>query len=136
MLDIAEVIDRTGLPASTLRYYEERGLIASVARRGLRRQFDDDVITRLAVISLGRDSGFRLDELRSMFGVDGPPDLDRDRVAAKADELDESIARLSAMRDQLRHIAACPASNHLECAKFRALLDRAPARRPRRPAAS
>ena len=39
-LDIAEVARRTGVPASTLRYYEEKGLITSTGRRGLRRLFD------------------------------------------------------------------------------------------------
>lgn len=39
-LDIADVTQRAGLPASTLRYYEEKGLIVSNGRRGLRRQYD------------------------------------------------------------------------------------------------
>ena len=39
-LDIADVAKRSGLPASTLRYYEERGLITPIGRRGLRRLFD------------------------------------------------------------------------------------------------
>ena len=36
-MDITEVAKRSGVPASTLRFYEEKGLIASVGRRGLRR---------------------------------------------------------------------------------------------------
>ena len=39
-LDIAAVAQQSGVPASALRYYEEKGLIASVGRRGLRRLFD------------------------------------------------------------------------------------------------
>jgi DNA-binding transcriptional MerR regulator len=39
-MDIAEVARISGVPASALRYYEEKGLIASVGRRGLRRLFD------------------------------------------------------------------------------------------------
>jgi len=41
---IAEVAKRSGIPASTLRFYEELGLIASVGRRGLRRVFDPGVL--------------------------------------------------------------------------------------------
>ena len=41
-LDIGEVAKQAGLPPSTLRYYEEKGLIRSVGRRGLRRAFDAD----------------------------------------------------------------------------------------------
>jgi len=47
-LDIAEVAQRSGIPASTLRFYEEKGLIASRGRRGLRRLFDSGVLDRLA----------------------------------------------------------------------------------------
>jgi DNA-binding transcriptional MerR regulator len=43
-LDIAEVAQRSGIPASTLRFYEEKGLIASSGRRGLRRLFDAGVL--------------------------------------------------------------------------------------------
>ena len=42
-LDIGEVARRVGLPPSTLRYYEEKGLIRAVGRRGLRRSFDAEV---------------------------------------------------------------------------------------------
>ena len=49
-MDIAEVARRSGLPASTLRYYEERGLISSVGRQGLRRLFHPTVLERLALI--------------------------------------------------------------------------------------
>jgi len=48
-LDIAEVARRSGVPASTLRFYEKKGLIASTGRRGLRRVFDPRVLERLAL---------------------------------------------------------------------------------------
>ena len=44
-LDIVAVAQQSGVPASALRYYEEKGLIASVGRRGLRRLFDAGVFT-------------------------------------------------------------------------------------------
>ena len=120
--DTAEVARRTGVPASTLRYYEEKGLIASIGRRGLRRVFDRDVLDRLALISLGRAAGFSLEEIALMFAPDGRPRIDRKMLIAKADDLDQTIGRLSAMRDGLRHAAACPAPSHMECPKFRRLL--------------
>jgi DNA-binding transcriptional MerR regulator len=128
VLDIGEVIRQSGLPASTLRYYEERGLIESVGRRGLHRQFDDQVIERLALISLGREAGFTLDEIGGMFAADGRPSIDRQLLADKADELDGTIRRLTAMRDGLRHAAACPAPSHVECPTFRRLLRAAASR--------
>lgn len=127
LLDIGEVKDRSGLAASTLRYYEEMGLIESVGRNGLRRQYDTNIIERLALISLGRAAGFSLDEISMMFGNDGQPRIDRQMLSGKADELDKTIRRLKAMRDGLRHAAACPAPSHMECPKFQRILKAAAA---------
>lgn len=124
-MDITEVAQRSGLPASTLRFYEEKGLIASIGRRGLHRQFDGAVLQRLALISLGRSSGFSLDEIARMFTPGGKPRIDRRMLAAKADELERTIHELTAMRDGLRHAAACRAPSHMECPTFRRLLQAA-----------
>ncbi|MFJ7332980.1 helix-turn-helix domain-containing protein [Streptomyces sp. NPDC101116] len=136
-LDIAEVAHRAGVPASTLRFYEEKGLIAPTGRRGLRRQYDPGVLERLALIALGRTAGFSLDEIARMFAPDGQPRIDRRMLSAKAAELDRTIRELGVLRDSLRHAAACPAPSHLQCDTFRRLLDAAasggipaPGRRP------
>ena len=121
-MDIATVARRSGVPASALRFYEQKGLIASIGRHGLRRVFGADVLERLALIALGRSAGFSLDEIAGMLGADGRPNIDRVLLAAKADELDGTIRRLGALRNGLRHAAACPAPNHLECPTFRRLL--------------
>lgn len=130
-LDIAEVADRSGVPASTLRFYEEKGLITSSGRRGLRRLFDPDILERLALIALGRTAGFTLEEIAAMFGADGRLRIRRDKLRAKADELDLTIRRLLALRDGLRHAAQCSAPSHLECPSFRRLVRVAGRRRPK-----
>lgn len=121
-MDIAEVAQRSGVPASTLRFYEEKGLIRSMGRRGLRRVFDPAVLERLALIALGRSAGFSLDEIARMFASDGRPQIDRGLLAEKAAELDKTIRKLTAMRDGLRHASACAAPSHMECPKFRRLM--------------
>jgi DNA-binding transcriptional MerR regulator len=121
-MDITEVARRSGVPASTLRFYEERGLIASIGRRGLRRVFNPSVLERLALIAVGRAAGFSLDEIALMFAPDGRPRIDRQMLAAKAEELDRTIRKLTEMRDGLRHAAACPAPSHMECPTFRRIL--------------
>lgn len=115
----------SGLPASALRFYEEKGLIASTGRRGLRRTFAPGVVERLALIALGRTAGFSLDEIARMFMPDGRPKINRLMLADKAEELDRTIRKLGAMRDGLRHAAACPAPNHMECTTFRRLMSAA-----------
>jgi DNA-binding transcriptional MerR regulator len=112
-MDIAEAAKRSGVPASTLRFYEEKGLIRSVGRQGLRRVFGPDVIERLALIALGRSAGFSLDEIAVMYAPDGRPKIDRERLASKAEELDSLIGRFTAMRDGLRHAAVC--GKAMEC---------------------
>jgi DNA-binding transcriptional MerR regulator len=121
-LDIAEVAERSGVPASALRFYEGKKLIASVGRRGLRRLFEPDVLERLALIALGRTAGFTLEEIAQMFAPGGRLHIRREKLTGKADELDRTIRHLAAMRDGLRHAAKCSAPSHMECPTFRRLI--------------
>ena len=130
-IDINAVAKETGIAASTLRFYEQKGLIASVGRRGLRRVFTPGVLERLALIGLGRSAGFSLDEIARMFTPEGKVRIDRQLLAAKAEELDKTIRKLRRMRDGLRHAAVCPAPSHMECPTFRRHLRAAAARRKR-----
>jgi DNA-binding transcriptional MerR regulator len=130
-LDISAVARESGIAASTLRYYEQQGLIASIGRRGLRRVFDAQVLQRLALIAMGQAAGFSLNEIAQMFAPDGRPRIDRRRLATKAEELERKIRELGAIRDALRHAAVCPARSHLECPTFRRLL-RVTAKRSKR----
>lgn len=122
ILDIGEVAERSGVAASALRYYEDLGLITSIGRRGLRRQFGPEVLLQLSLIALGKAAGFSLQEIAGMFGKNGQPDLPRDQLHARADALELQIRELSTLKDALRHVADCPAPSHLECPKFQKLL--------------
>ncbi|RUO25530.1 MerR family transcriptional regulator [Aliidiomarina minuta] len=121
-MDISKVAKQSAVPASTLRFYEKKGLIQSSGRQGIRRQFAPSVFERLALIALGRSAGFSLDEIVQMLGTDKHPQIDRQALSDKAEELDSSIRKLTAMRDGLRHAAVCSAPSHLECPKFRRLM--------------
>lgn len=122
LLIIGEVAKQSGLPVSTLRFYEEKGLIHSIGRSGLHRIFEAAVLKRLALITLGRHAGFSLEEIASLFAPNSL-NLDRDLLQTKADELDTRIKQLTVIRDGLRHAAVCSAPSHDECPKFQRLLD-------------
>lgn len=122
-LDIGEVAAHSGVKPSALRYYEEAGLIASVSRHGLRRQFPPEVLLQLKLIAMGKAAGFTLDEIAGMFGDNGAPDLPRDILREKANQIDHQIHELTALRDTLRHVADCPAPSHMECPTFQRLVD-------------
>lgn len=124
-MDIAEVVRRTGIAASALLYYERRGLIASVGPAGTRRRFAPGVLDQLALIALGQAAGLSLDDIQSMLTPHGAPTIDRQLLAAKADEIDAQVRQLQAMSRGLRHAAACPAPSHAQCPTFQKLLEAA-----------
>jgi len=121
-MDISEVSKQTGIPSSALRYYEQKGLITSVREKGERRRYAATVLEQLALIALGQAAGLALDEIRSMLSPYGPPNIDRQLLSAKADEIDALVKRMKAMSSGLRHAAACPAPSHVECPSFQKLL--------------
>jgi MerR family transcriptional regulator, redox-sensitive transcriptional activator SoxR len=107
-LSISEVAAATGLRSSALRYYEERGLIRPVGRRGGCRHYDRDVLSRLAFIALCQDVGFTLAETATL--LDGRPDARArwQRLAErKLGEIQHQLERLQTMQRHLRAALAC-----------------------------
>ncbi|KAA8890404.1 MerR family transcriptional regulator [Nocardia colli] len=120
LLDIAEVAEESGLAPSALRFYEKRGLITPAGRNGLRRTFRPDVLGRLALVACARGAGFTIAEIAGFLRAT-PSDTElRAGMARKATELDEDIARLTRMRDSLRHASTCTHEPLVECPDFKA----------------
>lgn len=126
-LDIGDLSRRSGVPPSTLRYYEEVGLIQSEGRHGLRRQYGAETLTQLTLIALGKMAGFSLVEIKAMFSGTGEPALPRLDLTLRAEQIDRQIRGLTTLSKALRHVAECPAESHLECPNFRRLMRLAPA---------
>ncbi|MFE9579419.1 MerR family transcriptional regulator [Nocardia sp. NPDC006044] len=123
LLDIAEVAEESGLAPSALRFYEKRGLITPAGRNGLRRTFRPEVLGRLALISCARGAGFTIAEIAGFLRAT-PSDTElRAGMARKATELDEDIARLTRMRDSLRHASTCAHAPLVECPDFKATFE-------------
>jgi MerR family redox-sensitive transcriptional activator SoxR len=111
-LTIGEVAQRSGLPVSTLHFWEAKGLIRSVRSEGNQRRFARAELRRIAVIKIGQRAGVSLAEIREMLGT-----LPADRaVSAKnwatlskrwKSSLDDRIARLTALRNQLGECIGC-----------------------------
>lgn len=122
LVDIGALSKISGVPPSTLRYYEEVGLIQPVGRNGLRRQYSEDTIMQLALISLGKAAGFSLEDINGMFDKNRNPELPRPTLHQRADELDRQVHRMKTLSNLLRHVAECPAPSHMACPRFRTLL--------------
>src|SRR3954467_2803200 len=112
LLSVGEVARRSGYAASALRYYESEGLISATRTSGGRRQFERNVLRRLAFIRAASNIGLTLEEIRAE--LDRLPD---GRVPNKADwqrisrhwraRLDDQIAALERLRDGLDSCIGC-----------------------------
>ena len=93
-MDIGELARQSGSAPSALRFYEEKGLIRSSGRHGLRRQYEPEVLDQVALITLGRSAGLTLDEIGQMLTVGGRAKVDRQLLADRADAIDDQIRKL------------------------------------------
>jgi len=121
-IDISQLSKKSGLPASTIRYYEEKNLIKSIGRNGLKRLFDTYVFEQLEFIALGQRAGFSLEEIQSMLTTKGRFEVNRQRLTEKANEIAQRVKQLIAIQRCLEHAAKCTAEKHSECPKFQKLL--------------
>jgi len=111
-LAIGEVAERSGLAVSAIRFYEDRGLIVATRTAGGQRRFRRDVLRRLAFVQAAQRVGLTLDDIGDALG--GLPDEAgptapewRELSARWRPVLDERIALLTALRDQLDHCIGC-----------------------------
>jgi DNA-binding transcriptional MerR regulator len=109
---IGEAAARFGLPVSTLRYWEERGLVSPARCQGTWRRYGADEMHRIGLIQLWRDAGMlSLDEIAAVLaGTDQDHDW-RTAVAGRLTLLGEQQRRLAAAQDHLRHLLSCPADH-------------------------
>ena len=111
-LGIGEVSERSGLAVSAIRFYEDKGLITSTRTAGGQRRFRRDVLRRLAFIQAAQRVGLSLDEIGAAMatlpGDSGPTGPEWKELSASwRPLLDERIALLTALRDQLDHCIGC-----------------------------
>jgi DNA-binding transcriptional MerR regulator len=123
-LDIREIADLSGISPSALRYYEKRGLIHPVGRNGLRRQYHENVLNKLQLITLGQAAGFSLDDIAAMFGAKGTIAIDREQLHQQSLKIDNTIRRLQLLSRGLKHAARCTQPEHTECEEFQKIVSR------------
>ncbi|RXJ19352.1 helix-turn-helix domain-containing protein [Lelliottia nimipressuralis] len=123
-LDIREIADLSGISPSALRYYEKRGLIKPVGRNGLRRQYHENVLNKLQLITLGQAAGFSLDDIAAMFGAKGTIAIDREQLHQQSLKIDNTIRRLQLLSRGLKHAARCTQPEHTECEEFQKIVSR------------
>jgi MerR family redox-sensitive transcriptional activator SoxR len=119
---IGEVARRVGVRASTVRYYEERGLIAPEGRSGGKRVYAQQAVERMALIAFAKKAGFSLDEIRELlagFPDDTPASIRWSKLAeAKLVELDAMSQRIELMRAALHQVSRCGCHDLDQCARL------------------
>lgn len=120
-LTIGEVAQRSGVAASALRFYEQRGLIASQRADNGQRRYSSDVLRRVAFIRVAQRVGLRLEEIAAALATlpDGrtPNRRDWERLAQRwRPRLEEQIAVLNRLHDQLGQCIGCGCLSLRTCA--------------------
>lgn len=120
-MNIGEVATKSGLPAKTIRYYEDIGLVEASARReNGYRDYDEQDLHLLKFVQRARSLGFTVEECRELL------DLYRDRSRASGDvkalairrigDIERKIAELQGMQATLEHlIDKCHGDDRPDC---------------------
>lgn len=123
-LTIGEVARAAGVAATTLRYYEQIGLVPAPARLGGQRRYDGSVLARLEVIRLCKSAGFALEEIQLLFADDAPGrPVSRALAEAKLAEIDARMASLARARAVIEWgmRCTCPSIDACTCGIHSAL---------------
>jgi MerR family redox-sensitive transcriptional activator SoxR len=129
-MTIGELSARTGLPSSTIRYYEQQRLIPYAPRVSGRRAFDDRTVAQLSVVQLAREAGFALAEIRQLVNEFGR-DRWRRLAESKLEEIRSTTERLRVMTAMLEKLLDCECPDIEVCGRVirrRAIAGRSPAR--------
>lgn len=115
-MNIGEVAEAAGLPAKTIRYYEDIGLITPLREANGYRRFTDAHLHKLAFLARARGLGFSIEQCRTLLA------LYEDRARASADvkalaethlaEIDAKMSELAEMRRVLAELVEACAGDH------------------------
>lgn len=129
MLTIGNLAKATDVKVPTIRFYEQIGLIAEPARtESDRRSYDERTVKRLTFIKHARQLGFPIDAIRSLLELADHPDRQCDQANRLAHEqlgeVESKIARLEALRGELRRMVASDCSGSVsDCQVIETLSD-------------
>lgn len=119
-MNVGDVANRSGLPAKTIRYYEDIGLVKPLRSANGYRSFRDRDVHKLAFLGRARAPGFSIEDCRNLLKLY----KDEDRTSAEVKQIAEShlgridrkIAELTQMRATLAHLVdACAGDHRPDC---------------------
>ena len=119
-MNIGSVSEKSGLPAKTIRYYEDIGLISPDRRDNGYRDYSNEDVHRLRFLQRSRSLGFSVEECRQLLSLYGDTARESAEVkaiaTAKLGEIERKIVELQGLRNMLRHLVAnCHGDDRHEC---------------------
>jgi MerR family copper efflux transcriptional regulator len=119
-MNIGAAAATSGLPAKTIRYYEDIGLITPDRAENSYRDYSDQHVHKLRFLQRARSLGFSIDECRqllSLYEDETRASADVKRLANKhLDEIEQKITELASMRDVLKKLVnSCHGDTRAEC---------------------
>jgi MerR family redox-sensitive transcriptional activator SoxR len=122
-LTIGEVVERTGVSDSALRFYERKKLIHSTRSSGGQRRYRREVLRRIAFIRVAQRVGLSLEEISDALALlpdrRTPHKADWGRLSrAWQERLDERIALLEGLRDELTECIGCGCLSLKACSLY------------------
>lgn len=121
-IDIGDLSDQANMSTATIRFYDAKGLIKSIGRKGLRRQYSIHTLQTLALVKILQNGGMSLNEIKELTIHDAKIKIDRATIPDRKKEIRNKIEALNNLLVILNHIEKCPYQDHLSCPDFRKLL--------------
>jgi DNA-binding transcriptional MerR regulator len=122
LLSIGELAERTGVPTTALRYYDELGLVRPTARESGRRRYAASAVEEVGVIRFLREVGFTLAEISAFLAVDEPAPRQQ-IIDRKLAQVVEQQHQLEVAREVLEHGRRCPAGDPMICSRFWSIIE-------------
>ena len=119
-MNIGTASTRTGLPAKTIRYYEDIGLVRPERDTNGYRAFSPNDLHKLTFLARARALGFTIEDCRALLALyedEHRASADVKRVAQEhLERIESKVADLRAMADTLRHLVdACAGDDRPDC---------------------
>jgi MerR family redox-sensitive transcriptional activator SoxR len=119
VLTIGQLAKATGVPTSTIRFWERRGLLAPQARLAGQRRYSEDAAHQVGLLLLCQDAGFTLAEIQRMIAQRATdPTTWRRLVEDKMVDVESSLAKLHKAYELLSHALDCHHDDILSCPDF------------------
>ncbi len=122
-IDIGVLSLKMHVSTATIRFYESKGLIKSIGRKGLRRQYSAHTVEIISLIKLLKKSGLSLNEIGEVFIYNSKININRKLIDEKTDQIEKKINNLKQLLIILQHLKSCPYKEHLSCPDFIKMLN-------------